>query len=367
MLTTDYAEPGVGPDADHDRDVHRELRWYWHDHAFPRRGWRERVRIERHNAAVLEGHLGGWRPDAVCWWGMGGMSLALIERVRRARVPAVGVVGDEWMVWGPRADRWLRPFRKRPALARVAERLTGLPTRPDLATAATWLFNSDHVRRASLIAQPRLQRAQVAYPGIDDALFTAAEPRDWEGRLLYLGRFDQRKGVHVAIRALALLPSDTTLVLQGSGDTDYLRSIGDAASELGVSGRVVFSARPRSDLRDVYAEADVVLFPVQWEEPWGLVPIEAMAVGRPVVASGTGGSAEYLEHEVNALLYSPRDSAEALAEAVRRLASDAGLRDRLRVAGKRTASRFTESAYNAEIAAAIETAVTSRHAGSISE
>jgi glycosyltransferase involved in cell wall biosynthesis len=93
----------------------------------------------------------------------------------------------------------------------------------------------------------------------------------------------------------------------------------------------------------------VVLFPVQWEEPWGLVPLEAMAVGRPVVASGTGGSAEYLRHEENALIYAPRDSAEALATAVRRLADDASLRSRLRDGGFPTAARFTERRYNEAI------------------
>ena len=58
-------------------------------------------------------------------------------------------------------------------------------------------------------------------------------------------------------------------------------------------------AKPRAELRDVYAAADVVVFPVQWNEPWGLVPLEAMSVGRPVVASGTGGSAEYLRDGEN--------------------------------------------------------------------
>ena len=46
-----------------------------------------------------------------------------------------------------------------------------------------------------------------------------------------------------------------------------------------------------------------VLFPVRWEEPWGLVPLEAMAVGTPVVASGRGGSAEYLRDGENCLLF----------------------------------------------------------------
>src|SRR4051794_23109616 len=107
VLTTDHREPSVGPEAAEDPDVHRELPWYWHDHAFPKRGWRERIALERRAGAVFERHLAEFRPDVLNWWGMGGMSLGLIERGRRAELPAVGVVGDEWMVWGPRVDAWL--------------------------------------------------------------------------------------------------------------------------------------------------------------------------------------------------------------------------------------------------------------------
>jgi glycosyltransferase involved in cell wall biosynthesis len=67
---------------------------------------------------------------------------------------------------------------------------------------------------------------------------------------------------------------------------------------------------------EVYAAHDCVLFPVRWEEPWGLVPLEAMAVGRPVVATGTGGSAEYLRDAGNCLLHPPGDAA-ALAQQLR--------------------------------------------------
>jgi len=330
VLTTVHREPGV--DAPDDPEVYRELPWYWRDHAFLTLPWRERIALERNAASLLESHVEEFEPDAVNWWGMGGMSLGLIERVRRWGIPAVGVVGDEWMVWGPRADGWLVAARRLGPLAR----LTGLPTSVRLHGAAIWLFNSDVVMRRSGVP------GRVEHPGIDDALFTEAPPREWSWRLLYLGRMDERKGVHVAIEALNHLPDEATLTLQGRGDPAYVET-------LPVSDRVTFAAEPRERLRDVYAAHDVVLFPVQWEEPWGLVPLEAMAVGRPVVASGTGGSAEYMRHEENALVYSPRNSAEALAAAVKRLADGPALCARLRDGGLPTAARYTERRYNQAI------------------
>lgn len=352
VLTSDYLSPALDPTEELDDDVHRELRWYWRDHAFPRMPLRERIAIERHNADVLGRHLRELRPDAIAWWGMGGMSLSLVERARRAGIPAVGVVGDEWLRWGLRADGWLKPLHRRRRLGAMAERATGLPGSVDLGGAALWLFNSEAMRASA----PPVARAGVAHPGIDDALFTAAPAPEWGWRLLYLGRIDERKGIHVAVDALADL-SEATLTIQGGGDDAYLHRLRERAAAIGAADRVRFSTEPRERLPTVYAEADAVLFPVQWEEPWGLVPLEAMAVGRPVIATGTGGSREYLRHERNALVYEPRDSPAALAAAVRRLASDASLRARLRKCGFETAARFTDTAYNDAIEEALRRSV----------
>src|SRR5436190_7887209 len=142
VLTSDHREPGsLGED---DPDVHRTLRmyWDWESYDFPRLGLRERVRIERGNAAELRRHLGDFRPDVVAWWSMSAMSLSMVERVRRAGIPAVLVVHDDWLVYGPRFDQWIRMWRgPRMLLAPAAERLLGIPTRVDLRTAGPMLFN----------------------------------------------------------------------------------------------------------------------------------------------------------------------------------------------------------------------------------
>ena len=136
-----------------------ELRWYWRDGDFVRPPWREVARIERHNAAVLRRALAG--ADVVSWWGMGGMSLSLVERVRRAGVPAVGVVGDGWMVYGPGADAWTRLRRRVPVL-----------DAPDLS-GTRWLFISEAVRARAPVG------GGVVRPGVDPAAFPyrAAGPR----------------------------------------------------------------------------------------------------------------------------------------------------------------------------------------------
>jgi len=347
VLTTDLRTGATAPD---DPGVHRELRWYWRDHGFPRARLRPVLALERHDQAVLSRHLEEHRPDVVSWWAMGGMPLSLVEAVRRRGLPSVAFVHDDWLDYGPHVDGWLRRFggRKR-VVAPLAERLTGLPARVDLARAADYVFVSDSTRRRAGVD------GGIAHSGIQPDFLAPAPEREWAWRLLYVGRLDERKGIDTAIEALPHLPAARLAIVGGWDEREEARLRGLAAS-LGVAGRVEFRGqRERGELLEAYAEADAVVFPVRWEEPWGLVPLEAMGRGRPVVATGRGGSGEYLRHEENCLRFDAGD-AGGLAAAVERLAGDPALRARLREGGAATAARHTEPIFNAEVQRRLERA-----------
>ncbi len=333
----------------------RELRFYEHTpEGPPPLGTRERLAIERHNLAVLDDALREFRPDVLNPWPLGGMSVSLIERARRAGVPVAGVICDDWIVYCMRSDMWARRFYRR-GWARAAETFTRVPTRVDLGAAGSWLFNSEWTRRRALEARP-LPRTAVAYPGIESRRFTPRPPREEFGwRMAYVGRIDRRKGVDTAVEALAQLPAEATLTVVGTGDDDYARELRALADRLAVGDRVELRSVERDELAAVYAAADVVVFPVRWDEPWGLVPLESMAVGTPVVATGTGGSAEYLRDDHNCLIF-PRDDAAALAAAISRLGADAGLRSNLRAGGLATSAEFGEESYNDAVAGSVEAA-----------
>jgi glycogen synthase len=353
VLATTYRHPGT-PDGD-EPDVHRTLRWYWRDRKFDvpgeRLGLIERLKIERHNHAELDRHLSEFKPDVVSFWSMGGMSHSLIESTRRRGIPIVAFVHDEWLDYGRVTDQWTRVFAapSRGLAAALVEALTRVPTRVDYATAGRYVFVSEFIRQGALRLPHAPRDTAIAHSGIDPAFIAPTEEREWHWQLLYVGRLDPKKGVHDAVSALAKLPAEATLTIAGSWDPRDEQALADFVGELGVEDRVTMLGQvSHEELATVYREHDALLFPVQWEEPWGLVPIEAMASGCPVVATGRGGSSEYLEDGRNCLLSQVADPS-SVAACVRRLADSPELRARLRAGGSETAPRHTEPVFNAAV------------------
>jgi glycogen synthase len=154
--------------------------------------------------------------------------------------------------------------------------------------------------------------------------------------VLFLGRLHRQKGVDTLIRALPLLPPEATVTLVGDGpERATLRRL---ASDLGVADRVTVTGFvPHGMVPGLLAGADVVVLPSRYEE-LGTALVEAMAAGRPVVASHVGGIPELVRDGVDGLLVPPDDAA-ALAKAVTRvlanpvLAAELGASGRARVAG----------------------------------
>ncbi|WP_418960805.1 glycosyltransferase [Streptomyces tritici] len=200
--------------------------------------------------------------------------------------------------------------------------------------------------------------------GVDPAVFRPDGPAARRGAhrysLLHLGRLVPRKGAAVSIAALARLP-EAELVISGGPPPDRIREdpevrrLRGLAEEAGVADRVHFTgAVPAPAVPVLMRGADVVLCPADYE-PFGIVPLEAMACGRPLVASAVGGQLDTVADGVNGLLVPPRDPG-LLAAAVQRLLDDPGLRARYGRAGRdrvlaryswRSVAAATEESYRA--------------------
>jgi glycogen synthase len=315
--------------GDEDADVHRALHWYWRDHGWPRLRLRDRLRLERHDRDVLALHVRDFAPDAIAFFAMGGLPISLVTA---NRLPAVGVVHDDWLVYGPREDQWHRLLPRRRRRAHGA-----------------WLFVSAFTRDRALDAGWSLAATDVVPAGVDESFRRPRPSPPWSWSLLFVGRLEQRKGGEVALAVLEQLPGQATLTVAGP-------ALIEAGARVRVLGPVA-----HADLPYAYAAADVVIAPSLVEEPFGLVALEAMGLGRPVIATARGGAAEYLRDGINALVVEPDDPA-AVAAAVRRLADDPALRARLRHGGIATAKEYTAERFHARVEAALADAVRSARA-----
>jgi glycogen(starch) synthase len=354
ILTSGYRAPGVvAPD---ELRVDRALRSYL-DATSERAAAlnpAQRLGLERANAALMERTLRDFAPDVVNWWGMGGMSLSLIERVRRRGLASVFVIQDDWLSYGFQIDGWTRMTRRLWPLAPVLEPALGIPIRYCLERAGRFLFNSEYSLQAAAQAGVAPVDRAVVTSGVHGRYLTLAPSEPWRWRLLHVGRLDPAKGIDVAVAALADLPPQTTLTIAGAGGKEYAANLSRQADALGVRERIeLIGPVDPAALPALYAAADAVLFPIRWEEPWGLVPLEAMGIGRPVVAVARGGARTYLRDGENSLLI-PSEDPRALAAALQRLAGDPELRARLRAGGARTAAEHSAERYERRVVDELE-------------
>lgn len=156
-------------------------------------------------------------------------------------------------------------------------------------------------------------------------------------RVLTAGRLMEYKGFDLLIQALPHLP-DIELVIAGGPPAPSLirdaeaRRLQKLAERLGVGNRVTFLGQVlRQDMPILMRSADVVAC-TPWFEPFGLVPLEAMACGTPVLVTAVGGLADTVEDGVNGTKVPPRD-VTSLVHALHVLLNDADLRQQLAATG----------------------------------
>lgn len=180
--------------------------------------------------------------------------------------------------------------------------------------------------------------------GVDVEHFATAPPlpqfMDGKVNLLFVGRLEKRKGLRYLVGAFARLKwryPHLRLIVVGPGAPDRESLLRIGAS--GVEDVVFVGGVSYSDLPRYYRSAHIFCAPATEKESFGIVLLEAMAAGRPIVASAIEGYRWVVRHGQEALLVPPKDEA-ALAGAIGTLLEDPALAHRLAEGGRRRAEEF---------------------------
>lgn len=162
--------------------------------------------------------------------------------------------------------------------------------------------------------------------------------------ILFVGQVIRGKGVDLLLRALQHVSSPWHATVVGTGN--HLESCKRLATELGINEHVHFAGWvPHQELEPLYANAAMMVVPSRWPEPFGMVGIEAMARGRPVVGFAVGGIPDWLEHGKTGFLVAEADTA-AMAEAIERILENRDLRSKLgEAAAQRVQQRYQPQLY----------------------
>jgi glycosyltransferase involved in cell wall biosynthesis len=194
-----------------------------------------------------------------------------------------------------------------------------------------------------------------------DAAASVAAPPPGTIRVGLVATFSRWKGHETFLRAIAALPRELPVrayvvgaALYDTVGSQYTDSeLREFASALGIADRVAFTGYV-PEVNKAMRALDVVVHASIGPEPFGLVVAEAMACGRAVVTSATGGVAEIVRDDVDALTHAPGDHA-GLADRIARLAGDASLRARLGQAARLAAvDRFDARRFGEAFAAVYE-------------
>lgn len=223
---------------------------------------------------------------------------------------------------------------------------------PDRVVCVSQAVRACHIQSFSLDPD----RVKVVHAGIDLSKFSKNTDRSFRTQCglsddipaaCMLGRVTSWKGQDVAIAAWKIVCEripDAVLLIVGEGDEDYLAECRKRAQKLGITERVLFLGH-HPDVVGAISASDLVVHASCYSEPkqgpveaLGLVVIEAMAAGLPVVATAAGGPVEIVEDDVTGKLVPPGD-AERMAEAILYYLQHA---EEARIAGQKGRKRAEE-------------------------
>lgn len=308
-----------------------------------------RSKLESENLQNIKLLIREFAPDVAMHWGMWNVPRsipALVEQLMPDRVTYY--LCDYWLSL---PNAYLQRFQetsRNPAM-KIVKNALGKLFLPSLQAEKPIKLNLDKpicvstaVRDILVDKDVPVSHADVVYGGtqVEDFLSAANSyiSNHDELRLVFIGRIVPDKGVHVILEAVRILVKERNYAVKvdiyGHGDDGYLEKLNTICRTFELTENISFlGSVPRTQIPEVLAKYDVLVFPSEWPEPFARTVLEGMATGLVVIGTTTGGTGEILKNEKTGLTF-PAGNATVLADQIMKLIDKPKWRTELANAGQ---------------------------------
>lgn len=285
------------------------------------------------NRRIVERFLVGRTYDVAMLFNMYRVGTSLVHALAKNSIPTIWSLGDYWHIFRHEvgAKGYLAKLNRQLWSRRCVSSEISAPF-----VYAT--YNSDHLKRAYENAGFVAHRSWVVHRSCP--VQHGLSPYSYETRndtFVITSQIARHKGIHIALSALSILhkegfPRPIKLTIYGSGDDHYIAELHKFIELHGLGSFVSFPGRcPHDEVLNAVKSSLALIHPAIWDEPFGRVAIEAMACNTPLISADTGAIFEIADQS-SALIY-PKEDPNALAAAMRAIASDEDLGKRLAASG----------------------------------
>ena len=282
----------------------------------------KRVSRDEWNGRALAESVISFGPDVIMLWNLGGITREFVE-IAPALKPTAFFISDDWLA------KW--------SVGKNASELSEFDSRGAM-------FCSEYLRNFTAQSGWNLENASVVHWGVETTQFFPRDaPKSAPRKLLFCGQIVPHKGAHIALEAfLALAETYPDLEISfagGSRHRKYLQRLQVLAERSEFGARVQWLGQmAREELPQLLREHDIFLLPSQWDEPFSITLLEAMASGLACVSTTTGGSREIVRHGENTLAFEAGNAADCATQ-IKRILQEPALGVRLGAAARQTVER----------------------------
>lgn len=275
--------------------------------------------------------------DLVYVWSTRGIFTTMLPMIEKLNIPMVNYLFDTWATdqSGHAPIGWFKKIGRFGSIKRILKYgYAILKINPLYIPEFKYPQFCSSVIKNQFVERYGATSRPIIHFGMEAEKYSYFENKQVVGKkIVWLGRPCENKGFHIALNAVVILQKtypELTFDIYGGFDCRELQFVKDLLDKHGNPDFIFFHAAiPHDQIPVILPTYDILIFSSMWNEPYGLVPLEAMASGVVAVTTADGGSIDYSQDRINCLFYDSHD-AEDCAEKIKELFENSALYHKIR-------------------------------------